>query len=955
MDDNRLNKALKLLKLSPDEFGLLTEREVEDAAEDQIAIINRRMQTLKSTKHSFDTDDALHKQDDAPHKQDDALHKQIGIRIKVRKAADYVLRCLRTTPVSAVAGKVPDAVQDSGLDRNHAPPRLVPRKAQTAVSETPEIPFLGLSDNEAEYARRYYQNGIHVLRRPEFMNSLTDRLVNFEKELASLELEHLTKLGLDEVLGQVGWPFPESCDTQRAFRGAKPVIELIRAVVGEPKTAIDPIRRLLIEASCLYADDSACNSPSQVNIPDLQNYVGQRADGRFEHWDHLQIVLCYFLAVDRPAARSSDASRSVMLQFLQRATCEIERKVAALTQNVRLRPLRKAHKHTLRVTLSPADLLNELSGRFTIADLVSSPTAVPPESIPYIKRQFDILSDSPRLTHSFAERQARSRGTGASTGKLPKRSCLERNLIHHRIASWLDPQCRPQTWSAVLPKNASSPDKSNIVGTQRPDFLPLGDYLSLALGFPTTGWRDSDHKPSQPRTSLAQRFAAQKHIDDLIAGLLSGAFSPRLCRAAVACCSKCRTPLLDMRCTGKAAKHHDCAAGSEEAAAPCAADCAETAAHCDKAGLEAREFCTVDMLIMPDIASGCFLDTVPATMNQTERSQLQFCIADESSNRRNFTSVWFYTSSPEISSQYINLDSADGVEHQLQAELSREFPEIQQKLELSSVGVTTLPDYTWASAFRHLHGLPFPGCTASPPRSFGWLRADLADYSSWPPKTPTLDHLQTGLRKSFWSAVRDLFSHQPHLIAILALNPTVQDRIITLKYLGLYPKNSEWSDSYTRIVNSVVLLKPFGIHPSGEVAADDAVVMWVASSLRDWFVPAIAYPWLAFCRMSQDTIHTLPWKDRHEISAWWAALPQQARNERLAVVSKVPNSGDFKAEVHSRLLLTEPEDFTDLLPQQQQTLDSLARQFWTLAFFELRQQLWEQMNSTSPAYQPFFT
>lgn len=920
MDEDKLNKALVLLELSSDDLGLLTEREVEDAAGSKIEKINRRRLSIRDSHEEADTQ----------------REKLNGQEIKVTKARTYVLKCLHELSAAANAGHVRDAMQKRPLDRNDPPRSSVPRKAATVSPLTAEIVVLGLSHHEAEYARKFYREGVTPLRNPDFHTRFS-RGDFYRIDASLVDKLDLPDRGEDRIvarLNQIRWPFPESADTQREFRGAKLVIEFIRALVGEPQTNIEPLRRLLIEGSCLYADDSACGCRTQVNIQDLQSYVEKHADQRFEYWDILQIVLCYFLAIRRPESNSSDTSRWVMLQFISEVKEEIEKKVGALSQDVRHCRLYSKDKLTVQAKLSDADLLNELSGEFTIADLESNPKSVPAESIPFIKRQFDVLSGPPNVTHFLTKRQACGQGTGASETETSRRSCLERNLIHHRIASWLDPGCRPLTWSAILPKEATSSDKSNIVGTLRTDFLPLGDYVSLAQGFPTTGWRKMDRKSTEKRRPLARRFTAHRHTDDLIAGLLGGAFAPRLCRANVACCPECRHPLLDMRCSGKPKAHFDGASSVPP-----------TDTHCHKAGLEATEFCMADRLIMPDTVSGCFLYAVPAE-NPQATTPGHFRIADESSGRRKFYTVWFCTSSPEISARYINLHSADGVEHQLQREFFRELPKILDKLDQSTDSLTTQPDYAWGRAFRQLHGLPLPKCTADLPRSLGWLRADLADYSSWPPRMQTPEQLRTGLRRSFWSAVRDVFSEMPFVQTILALNPNVKDRIITLRYLGLYPKNHKWSKKYTQIMEPFKLLKRLAIDTSGEVAAHDAVVKSVASSLRDWFVPAFRSPWLALCRLEQEaSVPSLPWKDRVEISGWWAALSWNERNKRLDFVSRVSHSDDFQSAVNSDVLWTEPEDFTSLPDDLQQQLNRVAQQLWTLAFYEKRQQLWDQMDS----------
>jgi hypothetical protein len=822
-------------------------------------------------------------------------------------------------------------------------------KLATPAPPAPEIRFAGLSTVEADYARSFYRNGVLRLREGATFHScfrqgafcgIDESLVN------ALQLQDLSEAGVAARLVQIGWPFPESADSEREFLGAKPVIEFTRGLVGEPTSPIAPRRRLLIEASCFYADDSDCQCPSQVDINELERFVEWHADERFQDWDILQIVLCWFLGVARVNCKATVISEHVVLWRIRENSEEIERKLRGLSQDIACDSVAAAEKWDIRVTLSPDDILNHLLARFTIADAVAEGhcTQPPVESVAYIKRQYNVLQDTPCLQHayighvSFISQQAVGNG---------HQSVLERNLIRHRLASWLRKDCRLLSWSDAFPKEQKHPEgtaQSSILGTTRHGFLPLGDYISLALGLPTTGCFVVEERPDQPqRIQLANRYSAASHVDDLISGLLGGATEPILCRAAVARCPDCKEPLLNLRCTGQPPA--DPTAGRT----------------CKKSGLPTTEFSTVDRLIMRD--ASLFLDLSCVA----DPDDGLFSLADFSSNRRKLATVWFAVNLHERE-RLADLNRVDLVEQRCQQELLFLFPELLTRLDSatwrqpadkepcngvmpgahlrceSQPGASARPLNTVGLAFRHLFGLRMPGCPESPGRSVGWIRAETGDFSVWPPRVLAPGEFREQLRAEFWDALRSVLPDQPLAAALTALIPSVRDRMIALRFLGQQPKSPQWTDRYARVPKSSRLLQDIGILQQGEPAALDEVVLITSCSLLEYVIPALQHPWHAFRLNAAKLTGQPPWKDLDEIGTWWRSLTQKQRLERLNAVTLVTLPDPFAAALHNWI---PPDPDESLSMEQADHWDQIARGLWYLTYYELRSQLWQQLREFS--------
>lgn len=794
-----------------------------------------------------------------------------------------------------------------------------------AVKRATGLWFEGLTEAEAEYAARFYDAGVRRLRDGgAFYKSFTTGQLDLEDEklLEGLKLEGLDEQSWPARVGQIGWPFPESADSTREFRGAVPVIEFLRGLVGKPTVDILPQRRLLIEGSCLYADESNSHRPTQVNIDDLDAYVTQYADKRFEDWDKLQLVLCYFLGLSRNSAEPSATAKSVMLLRLAENISEIERRLAALNQEITHEGVAAVEKHPIQVELSPNDLLMTLLSDFTIADAIAAgDTVVPPvDAVPYIKRQYAVLQDTPGIKHAFIGHISH---TYSKTVKRGNQNCLERHLIHHRLASWLRMDCRDLSWRH---------SRSNIVGAKKQrdlPYLPLADYVSLALGMPTTGGfvvgRRSQH---------VDRFSARRHVDDLIAGLLGGATDPVLRRGQVACCTKCKRPLLNLACTGSEA---DGTAGEMKNG---------IASSCTESGRQTSEFGTVDWFVMADAALLLELNCIET---QTEG---QFRIAECCSNRRNLRRVWFAFTADELKSRASG-DSVQLIEQSCQLQLLDRFPELFEKLELQSVGGHKDVVYTAARAFRHLFGIGSPGCPEAPRRSIGWIRADAGDFSQWPPKVTPRGKFQEKLRSHFWNAARDVLAKQPLASAALALVPDVRDRKITLEWLGLYPKDRNWKDRKSRIPDPRKLLQATGNDPSSvssEPAALDEVVRLTSHTMQDWVIPAIECPWLRFFRVAQSWNH--PWRDLDELGDWWQSLQEGERQDRLKLVAEISATAGLSIEHFADALRNwappDPETWLSLEEAKKDDWNQVACGLLYLSFHELRAFLWHQMETYAP-------
>jgi len=902
--------ALQRLRLADRDLDSLTADDVRIAAGDVEDYLDAKIRRLSATGRLQDRNRS----------EEFRCRKR-----KIPRARDCVLRWLRRRKPTVSA------------------------KLATPAPPTPEIRFSGLTTVEADYARRFYGNGVLRLRDGAAFHSCFRRgaFCGIDESLVNaLQLQDLSESGVAARLAQMGWPFPESADSQREFLGAKPVIEFTRALVGDPEIPIPPLRRLLIEASCVYADDSDCRCPSQVDIDELKRFVDLHADERFQDWDILQIVLCWFLGVARVDCKATVISEHVVLLRVRENIEELERKLRGLSQEITCDSMAAAEKRDIRVTLSPDDILNHLLARFTIADAVAEGhcTQTPAESVAYIKRQYDVLQDTPCLQHAYIGHVHSISPQAVGNGH---QSVLERNLIRHRLASWLRKDCRPLSWSDAFPKEQEHPAgtaHSSILGTTRHGFLPLGDYISLALGLPTTGCFVVEERPEQPqRIQLARRYSAAPHVDDLITGLLGGATEPILCRAAVARCTDCKKPLLNLRCTGQLPA--DRTAGTT----------------CKKSGLPATEFSTVDRLIMRDASLFLDLSCVANPANGL------FSLADFSSNRRKLATVWFAVNNHERE-RLAGLNRVDLVEQRCQQALLFLFPELMTRLDSAAwrqpageepcngvmqgahlqcesqpVG-TARPLHTVGLVFRHLFGLGMPGCPESPRRSIGWMRADAGDFSVWPPRVLAPGDFKEQLRAEFWEAFRSVLPDQPLAAALTALIPSVHDRIIALRFLKQQPKSPHWTDRYERVPKSSRLLQEIGIPQPGEPAALDEVVQITSYSLLEYVIPALQHPWSAFRLHAAKLTWQPPWKGLHEIGTWWQSLTQNERRQRLHAVAPVTLPDPFEAALRNWL---PPDSDDSLSTEQADHWDQIARGLWYLTYYELRSQLWQQLRELS--------
>ena len=898
LSGERLLRAMKILRLSGDPESL-TSKAVRDQSNWVEADLDEEIVRLRSTwRYSTST----------------RAEKLREWQKKVPKARDYILAWLE----------------------DHRPAVRQPAAVKSAaVKSRGEVLFTGLTGEEAEYAGRFYGEGVLQLRSGEaFYGSFcAGEYSGIDPSLVdALNLQDLTAAGRAVRLVQIGWPFPESADSQREFGGAVSVIEFLRGLVGEPNAHIPPLRRLLIEGSCLYADDLHSPWPTAVDIDDLEAYVKRHADGRFQDWDKLQIVLCYFLGVGRESAEASATGKSVMLYRLNENIEEIERKLGALNQDITRHGV-AAVERTIRVELSANDLLNALLSDFTIADAVANgdPHMLPEDAVPYIKRQYDVLQGTPGEKHAYI---GQCRKISSKTVKQGNRSCLERDLIHHRLASWLRKDCRAASW----PQSCS-----NLVGTNRPDFLPLADYVSLALGMPTTGCfavefqSPSDKKASQ-KAKLVHSFSARRHVDDLIAGLLGGGTDPVLRRGQVACCTKCKRPLLNLACTGSEA---DGTAGVMKNG---------IANSCTESGRLTSEFGTVDRLIMPDAALLLELNCIAT---QTEG---QFRIAECDSNRRNLRTVWFAFTADELKRWAVS-NSVEWIEQRCQQALLDRFPRLMKKLEKRSVGRRPDVDYSAARAFRHVFGFGSPGCPGAPRRSIGWIRADAGDFSSWPPKVTPRGEFQEILRRHFWDAVRQVLPEQPVASAVLALVPDVSDRMIALRWLGQYPKDPKWRDRKARIPKPQDLLRATGLGLSSEVAALDEVVRLTSQTLLGWLIPTLESPWLKCDQVTQSFSEKLPWRDFDEVGDWWRWLSEPQRQERLELVAAISATAGRSTESFAAALESwDPPDRERFRSPEEAEKDDWNQDDWNqvacgllyLSYHELREFLWHQMETYTP-------
>ena len=895
-------KARKRLKLSPD--AVLTEQDVRRAAKDVTEQLEEEILKLDRT--------------DRPRCSDRAA-KLRGRLQKISQARKIVLRWLT------------ELKQDSL------------RKPVRPQNDLPEVTFSGLTNTEADYVRRFYQQGVIRLRdgagfyadfcRGEF------RGVD-ESLIEQLKLADLDERPRGARLAQIGWPFPESADSDREFPGARSVIEFLRAVVGEPDADIPPLRRLLIEACCLYADDTKCQCSSAVNMLHLQQYVEQYSDDRFEDWDKLQIVLCWFLGIANDIDCNQGVARTVMLLRLEEIITEIKQKLQALPQEItcsaphdrdrdRSELIRRglsqeitgvldSGKTEIEFSLKPRDLLCELLGGCTIADAVAD-AGLPAESIRYIKRQYDVLQDTPRVTHGCIGRQ-----NSPKSGGKKKFSVLERNLIRHRIASWLRRDCRPLSWKDADTEKKTA--KSNIVGTKRPGFLPLGDYISLALGLPTTGcyvvkYRESHHSSNAPK--LSQKYSAARHVDELISGLLGGATEPVLRRGAIACCPACGSPLLNLRCITK----------TRTQTSPPTPD-----TPCEKFGDKVTEFILDDRLLMIDRFSFQELCCIPV-----DGAEL-YKFPDVNSRRENLTTVYVALASDSLLSSGVVMDNVELFEQHCQLRLLDQFPSLMQQLENDFIGKPE-SGYTAARAFRHKFGIadPVSGDPRQPPpkRCSGWIRADAGDFSAWPPQVIPPGKFREQLRSSFWAALRAVLKTQPLAAAMVALIPNVHDRVLALRWLELYPKKPQWTTRYERVSEPPKLLQDLGHQQSSEAAAMDEVVQTTSLMLLHYVIPCLRQPWLGYQKFSGENRLPLPWKDFHEIGSWWQSLKDSERSKRLAAVRQVVTAPDqFAAVLQS---WSPPDPDHSLSDEQQNVWDEIGRGLWFLTFHELREHLWKQL------------